>query len=333
MACHVGVLPADLLQTICGQLEGDETKDRGSEGGLRFLRLPHPRTGVSSLFLPSEIPKEGKSSILEVQAVSPPNQRSWFMSNEVVEDGKLLVMTPVDPAFLLIPILRTTLPAGGLGNFRPLEDLIEDAAYKLASSATSGENASGSTMPSQDVLFLSSLGCVQAAMRRVCEYKEITPEITVYRYSPERVQAYLRTKVARLSHQDVSEISRTLTRSLAKDGLLEDGKEELLKAGRLRCACDLLSQYLPRDVYEELLSSYDFAALDAYMKVLREENMALAAVNMNAVEARESKDSADGKAAAGIDKKRKGRGSMGVEKLKKANIKGMAQLSTFFQKK
>ncbi len=119
----------------------------------------------------------------------------------------------------------------------------------------------------------------------------------------------------------------------------------------MRCACDLVSQYLPRDVYAQLLSSYEygtfsnrlphvyltvltrsFAALDAYMKVIKEESMALAAVNMNAVEARESKDMADGK-AAGNDKKRKGRGSMGVEKLKKANIKGMSQLSTFFQKK
>ena len=57
--------------------------------------------------------------------------------------------------------------------------------------------------------------------------------------------------------------------------------------------------------------------------------MALAAVNMNAVEARESKDQKE----AGNDKKRKAKGTHGVEKLKKANIKGMAKLSTFFQKK
>ena len=60
--------------------------------------------------------------------------------------------------------------------------------------------------------------------------------------------------------------------------------------------------------------------------------MALAAVNMNAVEARESKESGDTK-DAGTDKKRKAKTSVGVEKLKKANIKGMSKLSTFFQKK
>lgn len=68
------------------------------------------------------------------------------------------------------------------------------------------------------------------------------------------------------------------------------------------------------------------------MKVLKEESMALAAVNMNAVEARESKESGDTK-DAGTDKKRKAKTSVGVEKLKKANIKGMSKLSTFFQKK
>ena len=75
-----------------------------------------------------------------------------------------------------------------------------------------------------------------------------------------------------------------------------------------------------------------FAALDAHMKVLKEEAMALAAVNMNAVEARESRDSKEDKDTGG-DKKRKAKESTGVEKLKKANTKGMAKLSTFFQKK
>ena len=62
---------------------------------------------------------------MEVQAVSPPNRRSWFLADEVVggtislllntprlfmtvTDGKLLVMTPMDPAFILIRMLHTT---------------------------------------------------------------------------------------------------------------------------------------------------------------------------------------------------------------------------------
>jgi hypothetical protein len=60
-------------------------------------------------------------------------------------------------------------------------------------------------------------------------FVEITEEITVYRYSQERTLEYLRVKVARLSEPKTLEISKSITRSLAKDGLMEDGNEELLK--------------------------------------------------------------------------------------------------------
>lgn len=163
-------------------------------------------------------------------------------------------------------------------------------------------------------------------------------------------------------------MSRTLTRNLAKDGLLDDGKEALLTGPSLSFLhCPLLMERIEQlpgfavpaisyhnTFHETSILSYcppmsafmahlmrerswsnmcpSFAALDAHMKVLKEEAMALAAVNMNAVEARESRDSKEDKDTGG-DKKRKPKTSAGVEKLKKANIKGMAKLSTFFQKK
>ncbi|KAH9858715.1 ribonuclease H2, subunit B [Lenzites betulinus] len=294
--------------------------------GLRILRLPHPRTGVPSMFIPHETPQS--SIITEIQSVSPPNRRSWFTQEEVVEDGKLLVMTPVDPAFLLIRLLQGTAPIDGTsGNYRPLDDVLEDAAVKASSSSTEGGVA---PVSSDDIVYLSTMRCIHAAMRRICEFKDITPEITVFRYSSERVQECLRGKVARLSNQGTSELSRTLNRNLAKEGLLEDGKEELLASARARIACDLVSQYLPRDVYEKLKSSYDFVALDAHMKVLKDESVAVAKANMSAVEAKEAKEI---KTATADAKKRKAKGTHGVEQLKKANTKGMAKLSSFFQKK
>lgn len=78
------------------------------------------------------------------------------------------------------------------------------------------------------------------------------------------------------------------------------------------------------------LTTHSFASLDAHMKVLKDESMALAAVNMNAIEAKEGRDE---KVANAADKKRKAKGSHGVEQLKKANTKGMSKLSSFFQKK
>jgi ribonuclease H2 subunit B len=58
---------------------------------------------------------------------------------------------------------------------------------------------------------------------------EITDELTVYRFSTSKMEEYLRAKVSRLAVSEVLEISRTTIRNFAKDGLMEDGKESLLK--------------------------------------------------------------------------------------------------------
>jgi len=58
---------------------------------------------------------------------------------------------------------------------------------------------------------------------------DITPELKVYRYSEDKVIEYLQAKVTRLSRHEVVEKSRTLIRNLAKDGLMDDSKEDILE--------------------------------------------------------------------------------------------------------
>ena len=93
----------DLLQMLSKELLIKDPPNMHENASLSLLRLPHPRTGefgptvtvaagslrrapgVPTLFLPYEHPNEGRSTILEVQAVSPPNARSWFLSEEVLQ--------------------------------------------------------------------------------------------------------------------------------------------------------------------------------------------------------------------------------------------------------
>ncbi|CAL1707637.1 unnamed protein product [Somion occarium] len=329
MDMNVGVLPRDVLDTLLMKLDGDV-----EASSLRFLRLPHPRTGIPSLFLPYKSSSRQTTTILEVQAIVPPNERSWIMSEgTIIGDGKLLLMTPVDPAFLLIPILRSIyLVDGSYGTFRPADDILEDAmkTYFASLGGTCAIKGDPSSQLSQsDLANLCSLDCVHTAMKRICEVKEITPEIIVFRYSPECVLEYLRGKVTKLWKPAILESSRTVVRGLAKDGLMEEGNEALLNSGHLKAACDLVSQYIPQDLHDELQAFYDFAALNAHLDANQKELSALAASKMSNIEARES-----GKAVKADGKKRKGptKGSHGVEKLKKVNTKGMAKLSSFFQK-
>lgn len=321
---HVGILPTDVLDALLAKLNETDAPQN-----LRVLRLPHPRTGLPSLFLPY-MNRDGKSSIAEVQMVAPPNERSWFLTEgQVIQDGKLLLMTPVDPAFLLLPILQVLAPTNDQpGTFRPMDDIFEEAIEKLSQTTRSNKDPAA-CLCKEDLLYFVSLDCARKAMARTCETKQITDELAVYRYSPDIVVESLKKKVTRLNSQSIFEASRTLTRGLAKDGLMDDGKDHLLELGRLKAACDLVSHYVPEHLQKRLLASYDFTALDTHLKSLNDEAAALAAADMNKMELKESKSSATEKAAG---KKRK-TASTGVEKLKKVNTKGMAKLSTFFQPK
>lgn len=57
---------------------------------------------------------------------------------------------------------------------------------------------------------------------------EVTQEITVYRFSSEKLLEYLKARVFRIAESQAFKASKTVTRNLARDGLMDDGKEELL---------------------------------------------------------------------------------------------------------
>ncbi|KAL1743831.1 ribonuclease H2, subunit B [Schizophyllum fasciatum] len=322
MATYIGILPDELIDTLSAQ----------ANIGTRLLRLPHPRTGIPSLFAPYA----SGSKVAEVQAVAPPNERSWFIGDSVVADGRLLVMTPMDPTFLLIPLLTALQSAdGSLGQLRPWDDICEDIVAKLSTDPAAPPKDRSTILDAADLSAFLQTPCCRSALGNICQCETITPEITVYRYDPARLTAYLQRKVSRLANSDLQERSRTVTRGLAKDGLMEDGMEELLELGRTRAACDLVSQYLPRDVYSALKAAYDFAPLDAHLQTLHEADVAAQAANpKTAKEKKKGGGAGKGISTPSTDsKKRKGKGSQGVEKLKKANTEGMSKLSSYFTKK
>ncbi|KAJ2922730.1 hypothetical protein H1R20_g14368, partial [Candolleomyces eurysporus] len=301
MATHFAILPEDIIQTLALQLDSN---------GHQYLSLPHPRTGHFALFLPTD------TQILEVQAVSPTNPRSWFLDQDVIEDGKLLVMTPIDPAFLLIPLLE-------YGKFRTVDNIFDDISSNMK--GPEGEQIGADSAQVKSVFSLVSLKCTQVALRRVCENKDLSSDTVVFRYSKEKTIQYLRRKVDRLVESKALDQSRTIIRTLARDGLMEDGRESLLREGQIKATCDLIGQYLSPSLKAELLSSYDLSKLEQHLKEgLVEEAPLKASTNTAKGKGTTSKDG---------DKKRKAtKASHGVEQLKKANTAGMAKLSNFFTK-
>ncbi|KIM45252.1 hypothetical protein M413DRAFT_441934 [Hebeloma cylindrosporum] len=327
MTLHFSLLPTDIIEFLSMSIDGSASQWPESKVALNLLRLPHPRTGFPCLFLPLEkLPSTLNQSniLLEIQAVSPPEERSWIVGEECIADGKLLMMTPVDPAFLLIRILQATQPVdGSTSQFRTADDLIGEAAKHISSSSESENNPA---LQLEDIIEFFSLACTTNALTRLCDMKEISSEIAVYRYSQSKFLEYLRTKVAHLQKCSAFDESQTLTRGLAKEGLMEDGKEELLNLARTHACCDLVAQYLPSDIRDVLLNSYDFSKLQNHIEANKEQ------IISNLAAAPKTKAKAEGKSTAADKKRKAGKPSQGVEKLKKANTTGMAKLSSFFGK-
>ena len=186
---------------------------------------------------------------------------------------------------------------GSTAQFRTADDVFEEAAIRLgkqpAVDSSSTEIHDTLVLP-QDIIDLWSLKCIRKAIRGICDikgssscrnqpflnplifYLDISTDIVVYRFSPTKLNEYLRKKIVHLETCAALE-SRTIVRELAKDGLMEDGREELLhrtltpafsfffvfifstsrSVGRIRSCCDLLAQYLPSDFRNTLFASYE----------------------------------------------------------------------------
>lgn len=69
--------------------------------------------------------------------------------------------------------------------------------------------------------------------KRLISFKDVTPEITVFRFSQDKYTSYLVKKAQRLGESEVLLKCETLVRGLARNGLMDDNNEELLKGMHL----------------------------------------------------------------------------------------------------
>ncbi|CAE6483632.1 unnamed protein product [Rhizoctonia solani] len=333
MSTHVAVLPKDIQEAI-----------QSPTTSLRPLRLPHPRTGVPALFI------HHGSTLFELHSVTPDAPRSWFVGQSVVSNGNLLLMTPIDPAFILIPFLKALDPKAP---FQPTDDLLEQAISSY----------SPPDLHKEDVTAFMALDCVQRALRQLCETKDVPPDITVHRPSTERITAFIKRRMERVvsaqqpaepSSETVSDpapeptpssipetpqsfptIQRQHLRlglSVAELGPLACPKAQAIRnATRIKIASEIVGNWVEEDLMEQVLATFDISAYTAHAAIRAEQARAeLAAATARAEAAEAGKG---GKSKAGEKRKAGPQASRGVDKLKKANTKGMAALTTFFGKK
>ncbi|CEL60790.1 hypothetical protein RSOLAG1IB_04029 [Rhizoctonia solani AG-1 IB] len=334
MSTHIAVLPKDFQQAV-----------ERSGSSLRPLQLPHPRTGLPALFV------YHGSTLLELHSVTPDTPRSWFVGESVVSNGNLMLMTPIDPVFILIPFLQTLDPNAP---FKPTDDFLEEALLKY----------SPPDINKQDVALFMTLGCARRALKQLCETKVVPPDMTVHKPSPERITAFIKQRLERViaaqplagpatseptsdptlepAPGSTSETIRpfpTIQRQHLRLGLsveelgpLDCPKAQAVRAAtRIKIASEIVGNWVEENLMAGILATYDISAYTNHTAARAEQFRAELAASTARAEAAEA--GKGGKSKAGDKRKAAAQASRGVDKLKKANTKGMASLTTFFGKK
>ncbi|CAG8524727.1 5349_t:CDS:10 [Paraglomus occultum] len=210
------------------------SKDNNSES-LLSIRLPHPRTGQAVRYILQD------QTLLEIRKVDCGSQRSWFIGNTVQSDGSLFCLTPIDPLFVLVPILdtcrRKTSDSNGL--FISLEDILDGEQYP--------------SLPK-----LSALNNIEKYLEWVCDCQVMNSGKVVFRLNDEKVMNWLKAKISHiLSNFDSFNSLKQLIQHMNNDSI----DDRLRKEIRLKATIEIVMEYLPPLWRERLMAVYNFDAL------------------------------------------------------------------------
>ncbi|CED82052.1 Uncharacterized conserved protein [Phaffia rhodozyma] len=346
-----------------GVIQSGAAKDTSASN--QFWRLPNPRTGLPSLYMPYRRECDGKQGILELQKISPDKERSWFVEDEVIQDGKLLLFTPIDPVFLLLPALEATTTS-------PPRFLLPDQLFSTASThpsfllappftpsstdlkgkrkqADRGEESDeAGKIECEDVIRLGELEGIEDHLLKICDVLELEPsKMKAYRLSTLKLQAYLSKKVNRLSVKETFNRFPALKRGLARDGLgdlTEQGQDDSQKEerdqlelvrqeARLLQTLQLLRPYLSPQTYTSILKLFPTPHLTIHLSNLSSHPSVNSQSTTEDLESLFLDKANETEKALAEKKRAAGPISQGVSKLKKVDTRGMSKISSFFGKK
>ncbi|KAG0261253.1 hypothetical protein BG011_001232 [Mortierella polycephala] len=87
--------------------------------------LPNPSSGLPSRYVIQN------DRLHEIQVSESEGLRSWFVEDNILSDGSLYIITPIDPIFMFIPILDIMRQKSteSEGRFLMLDDIFESDQY------------------------------------------------------------------------------------------------------------------------------------------------------------------------------------------------------------
>lgn len=178
--------------------------------------LRHPCTNNKALFLIAE-DGNGTTHLAELNTFDEGN-RSWFVGDTVVSDGKLYIATPFNPTYLILPYLMKA------DRNVPLDHLLDDEQFpgmqRLAALA----------------------GC---SLSMVADAKG-TADLNVWKYNSEKTLTWLEKNTLKLSDKLMSmKVPTTTAQALT---FVRTMNQSQTQEAYLQLAHGILSDYLPEEL-------------------------------------------------------------------------------------
>ena len=174
---RVLIAPSDALKSV-------------EDDCVKILKLRHPKTNFGSYFLYNSVEK----TLLEVLSFNE-EHRSWFIGSKVVGDGRMLLSTPVNPLFLLLPYIRKP------EKLVPLDQMVEDEDYPETESIL--------------------LGALDDSKLSIVADRKGTKDLNVWKFNEEKTLSWLEKKVRSLAavfEETSVDLSEGAASSILKSG-------------------------------------------------------------------------------------------------------------------
>jgi len=208
----------------------------GDAAGVDIITLQHPVSGKPARYMMSE---SEPIQLMEISKFEDKVSRSWFIGDQVQQDGSLHLATPVDPLFIALPLLTKS----STQSFQPLDQILADGALA-------------------DYAELERVAGLGEAMKSVCDVREAGDDF-FYRYSPTKLTAYLRSKVEHIAavlekkpHIAVGAVSASAVFARSK-------KSTSTPYSRKQYAVGMLSEYVAPEIVATLIRDLGMEASPA----------------------------------------------------------------------
>ncbi|XP_028164552.1 ribonuclease H2 subunit B [Ostrinia furnacalis] len=188
------------------------------------ITLPHPATGNPAKYCLDNV----NNKIYEAVTFSEPH-RSWFINETVKSDGSIMLVTPINPAFIVLPRLKEHCSNRAM----PLEDLLSEKGYDKILDY---------------VGTLDNIGDLKGS-----------PDLKAYKYNEEKTLKWLQDRVKKLAQvlrqKNIHVTSGAASATFVSSNLSNDTVDEEFY---LKYACGIISEYLPDELAELLEKQFDF---------------------------------------------------------------------------